>query len=71
MSTLRERTQSESELFNRFNEIQKVHSIGVIIYWICTISMMIEGFFLFIKAVTPEGLDFPKEYELLRVQEIC
>ena len=33
--------------------------------------MMIEGFFLFIKAVTPEGLDFPKEYELLRIQEIC
>ena len=32
--------------------------------------MLIECFVLFIKAVTPSGLDFPDEYDLLRSQEI-
>jgi hypothetical protein len=32
--------------------------------------MLIECFILFIKAVTPEGLEFPDEYEYLRWQEI-
>ena len=32
--------------------------------------MIIESFYLFVKAVTPSGLRFPDEYEYLRVQEI-
>lgn len=45
--------------------------MSVIIYWICTVSMLIECFILFIKAVTPSGLRFPDEYEFLRTQEIA
>ena len=32
--------------------------------------MLLECFVLFIKVVTPEGLNFPDEYGFLRSQEI-
>ncbi len=58
-------------MLKEFYRIQKIHTAGVIIYWICTVSMLIECFILFIKAVTPSGLEFPDEYEFLRDQEIA
>lgn len=47
-----------------------MHLASVVIYWICTICMLLECFILFVKAVTPSGLEFPDEYSYLRSQEI-
>ena len=64
------RSDSELQTIGKFLKIKKVHSVSVFVYWCCTVCMLIECFVLFIKAVTPSGLEFPDEYEFLRSQEI-
>ena len=66
----RVRTASEEATLGQFFKIRKIHQAGVIVYWVCTVSMLVECFILFVKAVTPSGLAVPDEYQYLKSQEI-
>jgi len=55
-----------------YNRIRRIHTVCVIVYWLCTIAMLIECLYLFIKAVSPKWeIRFPKRHHWLKEQEIA
>ena len=67
---IQEGDQDYHDFLKRYKSIQVWHVRSVLVYWVCTIAMLIECFILFIIVVTPAVLKFPEEFEYLRVQEI-
>ena len=65
------RSEAEAKLIEDYKRLRRIHTVAVILYWICTIAMLIESFYLFLKAVSPKGLRFPARHHLLRAQEIA
>lgn len=68
---LMERESVHTKLLGRYFKILRIHSLGVIVYWVCTVSMLIESFVLFIEAVAPSGLNFRHKNEHFKSQEIA
>ena len=63
-------SENMGDFMAKYKSIQTWHVRSVLIYWICTICMLIECFILFVIVVTPAVLRFPEEYEFLKGQEI-
>ena len=70
-SSEKQTTESLEEFMVKYKKIQTWHVRSVLLYWICTIAMLIECFVLFVIVVTPAVLKFPEEYEFLKAQEIA
>ena len=69
-SDKRSNSDNMGDFMVKYKSIQTWHVRSVLVYWICTICMLIECFILFVIVVTPAVLRFPEEYEYLKGQEI-
>ena len=55
-----------SDFMRRYRRIQKWHVRSVLLYWICTLLMLIEGFVLLGYALSPKQVRFPDRFSHLK-----